>query len=64
MLTLFLVLGAFISYVYAQMHKDTTLSHITNTKPGELGGEFWFKLISFGIAPLLGLLTTIFPQML
>jgi len=61
MLVLFVLLGAIIFYVYAQMHKDATLSHVTNTTPGELGSAFWFKIVSFGIAPLLGLLTTIFP---
>jgi hypothetical protein len=61
MLALFMLLGGIISYVYAQMHRDTTLSHVTNTKPGELGGDFWLKIASFGIAPLLGLLTTVFP---
>jgi hypothetical protein len=62
MLALFLVLGAVISYVYAQMHRDTTLSHVTNTTPGELGGEFWLKLVEFAAVPLFGLLTTMFPQ--
>jgi hypothetical protein len=61
MVVLFVLLGGIISYVYAQMHRDATLSHITNTKPGELGGDFWLKLVSFGVAPLLGLLTTVFP---
>ena len=60
-LALFLVLGGTIFYVYAEMHRDATLSHVTNTTPGELGGDFWLKIVSFGIAPLLGLLTTIFP---
>jgi len=44
------------------MHRDATLSHVTNTKPGELGIDFWFKILSFGIAPLFGLLTTVFPE--
>jgi len=60
-LVLFMVLGGTIFYVYAQMHRDATLSHVTNTTPGELGGDFWLKIVSFGIAPLLGLLTTVFP---
>jgi hypothetical protein len=60
-LALFILLGGIIFYVYAQMHRDATLSHVTNTRPGELGGDFWLKIVSFGIAPLLGLLTTIFP---
>jgi hypothetical protein len=62
MLVLFLLLGAVILYVYVQMHKDATLSHVTNTIPGELGSDFWLKLLSFGFVPLVGLLTTIFPQ--
>jgi hypothetical protein len=62
-LVLFILLGGIIFYVYAQMHRDATLSHVTNTKPGELGGDFWLKIVSFGIVPLLGLLTTIFPGM-
>jgi len=44
------------------MHRDATLSHVTNTKPGELGSDFWFKVLGFGLAPLLGLLTTVFPS--
>jgi hypothetical protein len=62
MLILFLILVGVIAYVYAQMHRDSTLSHVTNTIPGELGGDFWFKLLGFGLAPLLGLLTTVFPS--
>jgi hypothetical protein len=62
MLVLFIVIGVVIVIVYSQMHRDATLSHVTNTQPGELGTEFWFKLIGFGIGPLLGLLATIFPE--
>jgi hypothetical protein len=47
--------------VYAEMHRDATLSHVTNTKPGELGTEFWIKIIGFGFAPFIGLLTRIVP---
>jgi hypothetical protein len=64
MLVLFVLLGAVIATVYAQMHRDSTLSHVTDTKPGQLGTDFWFKLISFGIGPLLGLLATIFPELI
>jgi hypothetical protein len=38
------------------------LSYITNTEPGQLGSQFWFQLFTFGVGPLLGLLTTIFPS--
>ncbi len=61
LIVLFVITGAVIVKVYAEMHRDATLSHVTNTKPGELGAEFWFKIIGFGFAPLLGLLTRIFP---
>jgi hypothetical protein len=61
-LTVFIIVGGAIVFVYSQMSRDATLSHITNTNPGELKGEFWTHLITFGIGPLLGLLTTLFPS--
>jgi hypothetical protein len=61
-IVLFLVLATSVVVVYSQMHRDATLSHLTNTKPGELGGDFWLKLLGFGIGPLLGLLTSVFPE--
>ena len=61
LVALFVLVGAVIVHVYAEMHRDSTLSHVTNTKPGELGIEFWIKIIGFGIAPVIGLLTRIFP---
>ncbi len=60
---LLIAVGAVVVLVYAGMHRDATLSHVTNTNPGELGSEFWFKLIGYGIAPLLGLITTMFPEL-
>ena len=60
---LFITFGAVIVFVYADIHRDSTLSHITNTSPGELGSEFWFKIVGFGAAPLIGLITTIFPDL-
>jgi hypothetical protein len=61
-LAVFVITGGTVILVFAQMHRDATLSHITNTRPGELGGEFWMHLITFGVGPLLGLLTTLFPS--
>jgi hypothetical protein len=61
-LTVFVICGAIAIVVYAQMSRDATLSHITNTTPGALGGEFWRKLVTTGIGPLLALLTTLFPS--
>ena len=63
MVILFLILGTAIVIVYSQMHRDATLSLVTDTKPGELGADFWFKLIGFGAGPALGLLATIFPEL-
>ena len=62
LIVLFVITGAVIVKVYAEMHRDATLSHVTNTKPGELGTEFWFKILGFGFAPLIGLLTRVFPS--
>jgi hypothetical protein len=61
-LTVFAIAGGVSMFVFAQMHRDATLSHITHTAPGQLGGQFWLHLVTFGIGPLLGLLTTLFPS--
>jgi hypothetical protein len=60
---LFAIISTVVFLVYSQMFRDTTLSHLTNTRPGELGAEFWFKFVGFGIGPIFGLLATIFPQL-
>jgi len=60
LIALFVILGTVIVKVYAEMHRDTILSYVTNTRPGELGPEFWFKVLAFGFAPLVGLLTRMF----
>jgi hypothetical protein len=60
-LVTFVLAGATITGVYAAMHRDATLSHITCTRPGELGADFWARIVAFGIGPLIGLLTTLFP---
>jgi hypothetical protein len=62
LLSLFVVFGGVVTFTYADMHRDATLSRVTNTNPGELGSEFWFKLLGYGAAPLLGLITQIFPE--
>jgi len=62
MVLLFVSLGSVIVFVYAQMHRDPILSLVTNTTPGELGGDFWIKLAGFGAGPVLGLIATLFPQ--
>ena len=59
---LFAILALTIIAVYAQMHRDPTLSRLTGTRPGELGADFWIKLAGFGAGPVLGLLASVFPQ--
>ena len=59
---LFTILALTIVAVYSQMHRDPTLSSLTGTKPGELGADFWIKLVGFGAGPVLGLLASVFPE--
>jgi len=40
MLFLFALILALVGFVFAQMHRDATLSRITDTTPGELGIDF------------------------
>jgi hypothetical protein len=47
--------------VYIEMARDEILSLMTGTNPGEPGGEFWAKILGFGIAPLAGLVAAQFP---
>jgi len=61
-LAVFVIIGTTMILIYASMHRDAALSYITGSEPGELGGQFWRQLITFGIGPLLGLLTTLFPS--
>jgi hypothetical protein len=59
---LFVVLGATIVLVYSQMHRDATLSNLMNTPPGQLGSDFWLKVLGFGAGPVLGLIASVFPE--
>jgi hypothetical protein len=60
---LFLISGITVAYVYASMLRDATLSYVTDTNPGELGWQFWGRLLTFGLGPLIALLTTLFPSL-
>jgi len=62
MVCLFALIVSMIAYVFAQMHRDPTLSRITNTKPGELGIDFWIRLTAFVSVPLFSLLASVFPS--
>jgi hypothetical protein len=52
-----------VTSVYAQVHRDPTLSRITNTKAGELGSDFWLRIAGFAALPTLGLLAAQFPDL-
>ena len=64
-LSLMLLLAFIVAVVgstYAQMHRDATLSYITDTKPGELGLDFWIRITSFAAIPLFSLIASQFPS--
>ena len=61
MFVVFATLTVCFTVVYAQMHRDPTLSRITDTKPGELGGDFWMRMLSVTGLPLVSLLAGEFP---
>ena len=59
---LFLVIGLVIIKVLIQMHRDPILSYITVTKPGQLDFAFYLHVVTLGVAPLVTLLATFFPD--
>jgi hypothetical protein len=61
---LIIVIAVFImvARVYMEMARDEILSLMTGTKPGELGSEFWLKLLAFGVGPLAGVIAALFPS--
>jgi hypothetical protein len=59
---LFVFIVGVVGLVFAQIHRDTTLSNITDTTPGELGTDFWLRMISFTALPLFTLLASQFPS--
>lgn len=61
LLLLLLVLGSVVAVVYAGLSRDTTLSQITNTSPGEIGSDFWIRFASFIGVPIISLLIAQFP---
>jgi len=61
LISVFFALSLVVGIVYGQMYTDPLLSRITNTKPGELGLDFWVKLGTFVFIPLLSLISVQFP---
>ena len=62
LISVFFALSLVVGVVYGQMYTDPLLSRITNTKPGELGLDFWVKLGTFVFIPLLSLISVQFPE--
>ncbi len=62
LLVIFAALMFSIAFVYAQMHRDETLSRIANTPSGQLGGTFWLRMVGFVGLPLISMLAVQFPS--
>jgi hypothetical protein len=58
---LLLVLGSGIIWVFAQMYRNPILSRITESRPNELGMEFYIRIVGFGAIPVLTWLAYQFP---
>ena len=61
LVTLLVFIVAIVATVYAQMHRDATLSYITSTTPGELGKDFWIRMAAFIAVPAFSLVASQFP---
>jgi hypothetical protein len=59
---LLLIIGIGFIWVFAQMHRNPILSRITDTKPNELGRDFYIRIITFGAVPVLTWLAYQFPE--
>ncbi|HEY1677362.1 MAG TPA: hypothetical protein VGG04_06645 [Candidatus Sulfotelmatobacter sp.] len=62
LITILFAISLVVGIVYGQMYSDPLLSRITNTKPGDLGLDFWVKMGSFVFIPVLSLLSVQFPE--
>ena len=51
-----------VGLIFAQIHRDTVLSNLTDTNPGELGIDFYIRMVSFVALPLLSLVAFQFPS--
>jgi hypothetical protein len=62
LVTMLVFIVSVVGLVLAQIHRDATLSHITDTKPGDLGGDFYLRMASFIALPLFAFFTSQFPE--
>jgi ABC-type multidrug transport system fused ATPase/permease subunit len=59
---LLVFITAAVAIVFAQAHKDATVSRITDRDAGKLGFDFWFRLVGVMGVPILSLLAAKFPE--
>lgn len=59
---LLVFMGAGVIWVFAQMHRDPILSRVTDTKPNELGWDFYFRIVTYGAIPVITWLAYEFPN--
>jgi hypothetical protein len=62
LIAIFFAISLVVGVVYGQMYANPLLSRITNTKPGELGLDFWVRIGTFVFIPLLSLVSVQFPE--
>ena len=56
------ILGLGVIRVFAQMHRDPILSRVTETRPNELGWNFYLRIFAFGAILVLTWLAYEFPD--
>jgi hypothetical protein len=61
-IVLLVAMGVIVAFVYAEMHREAVLSRLTSKEAGELGWDFWVKLLSAGAIPIFSLLAVQFPS--
>jgi len=61
LILLFVAMAVVVYMIFAQMHRDSILSHLTKKTPGELGADFWIRILGFGVVPIFGLVSTQVP---
>lgn len=61
LVVLLAIIAVTVVVVYAQMHRNPTLSRITNTDIGKVGADFWLRTATFLALPVISLLAAQFP---
>ncbi len=62
LVTSFLLVGATVTWVLADIDKNPILSRINGTQPGKIGIEFIQAVVVFGLLPLVTVLAAYFPD--